>query len=505
MAAADTPTLTQSRAEAKYVRLSARKARVVLDHIRGRSVPEARTILAFTPRAAAVDIEKVLRSAVANAESAHALDGDELVVLAAYADEGPTLKRWRARARGRVNRIRKRTCHITLIVSENPKAAARPKRSAEKPAAKDAPTPDAPAVDEKPKRKCAGEEEGGCCLMGQKIHPGGLRVGVIHDWKSNWYTGKKEFADYILEDVRIREHITGKLSHAGLSDILIRKDKQRITVDIYTARPGIVIGKSGVEVDALRKELHAITGKSVHININEIKRPELDAQLVAQSIAEQLQNRVSFRRAMKRSLASAMRSGAQGIKIQCGGRLGGGEMSRSERYTEGRIPLHTIRADIDYGFAEAKTTYGRIGVKVWVNKGEIMPEGYEGTSTGKETRLGDQDQARRKRGGAAEGLGASRESGRGRSQDREGLGSRQEGPARLGRRRPRRCRRRCRRPGGRPAVAVARPGGQGGGGQAEVARAAGGGQGGRPPKVGSGRAGRQPAARGPLAAPAAPG
>ena len=258
--------------------------------------------------------------------------------------------------------------------------------------------------------------------MGQKIHPGGLRVGVIHDWKSNWYTSKKEFASYILEDVRIREHINGKLSHAGLSDILIRKDKQRITVDIYTARPGIVIGKSGVEVDALRKELHAITGKSVHININEIKRPELDAQLVAQSIAEQLQNRVSFRRAMKRALASAMRSGAQGIKIQCGGRLGGGEMSRVERYTEGRVPLHTIRADIDYGFAEARTTFGRIGVKVWVNKGEIMPEGYEGTSTGKETRLGDQDQARRKRGGAAEGLGASRESGRGRSQDREGLG-----------------------------------------------------------------------------------
>ena len=257
--------------------------------------------------------------------------------------------------------------------------------------------------------------------MGQKIHPGGLRVGVIHDWKSNWYTGKKEFASYIVEDVKIREHIRGKLSHAGLSDILIRKDKQRVTVDIYTARPGIVIGKSGVEVDALRKELHAITGKNVHININEIKRPELDAQLVAQSIAEQLQNRVSFRRAMKRALASAMRSGAQGIKIQCGGRLGGGEMSRSERYTEGRVPLHTIRADIDYGFAEAKA-YGRIGVKVWVNKGEIMPEGFVGLSGTKDTRLGDQDQARRKRGGSSEGLGASREGGRGRGQDREGLG-----------------------------------------------------------------------------------
>ena len=210
--------------------------------------------------------------------------------------------------------------------------------------------------------------------MGQKVHPGGFRVGVIHDWKSNWWTGRPEFSEYILEDVRIREHILRKLSHAGLSDILIRKDKQRITVDIYTARPGIVIGKSGVEVDALRKELHAITGKSVHININEIKRPELDAQLVAQGIAEQLQNRVSFRRAMKRSLASAMRSGAQGIKIQCGGRLGGGEMSRSERYTEGRVPLHTIRADIDYGFAEAKTTYGKIGVKVWIMRGEVLPQ-----------------------------------------------------------------------------------------------------------------------------------
>ena len=218
--------------------------------------------------------------------------------------------------------------------------------------------------------------------MGQKIHPGGLRVGVIHDWKSNWYTGTKEFPAYILEDVRIREHIYKKLAHAGLSDILIRKDKQRITVDIYTARPGIVIGKSGVEVDALRKELHAITQKNVHININEIKRPELDAKLVAQSIAEQLSNRVAFRRAMKRALASAIRSGAAGVKIQCSGRLGGGEMSRRETYNEGRVPLHTIRADIDYGFVEARTASGRIGVKVWINKGEIMPEGFDSVTSG---------------------------------------------------------------------------------------------------------------------------
>jgi small subunit ribosomal protein S3 len=256
--------------------------------------------------------------------------------------------------------------------------------------------------------------------VGQKVHPGGLRVGVIHDWKSNWYTGSKEFPSYIIEDVNIRAHIYGKLGHAGLSDILIRKDKQRITIDIYTARPGIVIGKSGAEVDALRREIHGMTHKNVQININEIKRPELDAKLVAQSIAEQLENRVSFRRAMKRSLASAIRSGAKGVKITCGGRLGGAEMSRSETYSEGRVPLHTLRADIDYGFAEAKTTFGRIGVKVWINKGEIMPEGFDTGERGAAGRLGEQDQARRK-GGRRDGLGAAREGGR-RGGDREGLG-----------------------------------------------------------------------------------
>jgi small subunit ribosomal protein S3 len=248
-----------------------------------------------------------------------------------------------------------------------------------------------------------------------------MRVGVIHDWKSNWYVSNKDFAGALLEDVRIREHIYKKLSHAGLSDILIRKDKQRITIDIYTARPGIVIGKSGVEVDALRREIHGMTHKNVQININEIKRPELDAKLVAQSIAEQLQNRVSFRRAMKRSLASAMRSGAHGVKVQCGGRLGGAEMSRSESYSEGRVPLHTIRADIDYGFAEAKTTFGRIGVKVWINKGEIMPEGFEGLAGGRELRLGDQDQARRRRGSGRPSEGLGQREGR-RGPDREGLG-----------------------------------------------------------------------------------
>ena len=245
--------------------------------------------------------------------------------------------------------------------------------------------------------------------MGHKVHPGGLRVGIIHTWKSNWFTSTKDFAGYVREDFEIRDHIYTKLAHAGLSDIHIRKDKQKITVDIYTARPGIVIGKSGSEVDALRRELHDMTGKAVQVNITEIKRPELDARLVAQSIAEQLQNRVSFRRAMKRSLSSSMRSGAQGVKVRCGGRLGGAEMSRSESYSEGRVPLHTLRADIDYGFAEAKTTFGRIGVKVWINKGEIMPEGFE--RDGQATRLGEVDSRRRRRGalpGEMEQLGPSR-------------------------------------------------------------------------------------------------
>ena len=213
--------------------------------------------------------------------------------------------------------------------------------------------------------------------MGQKVHPESIRVGYIHDWKSNWFN-EKNFADYLHEDTQIREHIIGRLSHAGLSDITIRKNANDVEVNIHTARPGIVIGKSGSEVDQLRRDLHRITNKQVKVNILEIKRPELDARLVAQSIAEQLQNRVAFRRAMKRALTSAMRSGAKGVKVQVSGRLGGAEMARTEGYSDGRVPLHTLRADIDYGFHEAKTTFGRIGVKCWINKGEIMPEGYTG-------------------------------------------------------------------------------------------------------------------------------
>ena len=241
--------------------------------------------------------------------------------------------------------------------------------------------------------------------MGHKIHPEGFRVGYIHDWKSNWFN-QRQFSDYLFEDIAIRDHIQGKLAHAGLSDIRIVKQRGEVTVDIHTARPGIVIGKSGSEVDALRRDLHRITGKPVKVNIREIKRPELDAKLVAQSIAEQLQNRVAFRRAMKRALTSAMRSGAKGVKVQVSGRLGGAEMARTEGYSDGRVPLHTLRADIDYGFVEARTTTGRIGVKCWINKGEVMPEGYRsGMIDDQEEGLGPRrrDRGRRRDAGPGDG------------------------------------------------------------------------------------------------------
>src|SRR5205085_1842017 len=203
--------------------------------------------------------------------------------------------------------------------------------------------------------------------MGQKVHPESIRVGYIHDWKSNWFN-ERHFSDYLHEDTLIRRHIEGRLSHAGLSDITIRKNANEVEVNINTARPGIVIGKSGSEVDALRRDLHKITNKQVKVNILEIKRPELDARLVAQSIAEQLQNRVAFRRAMKRALTSAMRSGAKGVKVQVAGRLGGAEMARTESYSDGRVPLHTMRADIDDGFYEARTPFGR---RRGVSRGQV--------------------------------------------------------------------------------------------------------------------------------------
>jgi small subunit ribosomal protein S3 len=207
--------------------------------------------------------------------------------------------------------------------------------------------------------------------MGQKVNPVGLRLGIIKGWDSSWFGGK-DFSDKIVEDQRIREYINARIPKGGISKVVIERTLKRITLTIHTARPGVVIGKGGAEVDKIKEELKKITGKDLQINIFEIKRPELDAKLVGESIAQQLKARISFRRAMKQAIASSIRVGAEGIKIKCSGRLGGAEMARTEQYKEGRIPLHTLRADIDYAVSEAETVYGKIGIKVWIFKGEVF-------------------------------------------------------------------------------------------------------------------------------------
>lgn len=209
--------------------------------------------------------------------------------------------------------------------------------------------------------------------MGQKVNPVGLRIGIIRDWESKWYAGK-DFGDLLLEDVKIREYLKNKLKDSAVSRIEIERAANRVNVTIHTAKPGMVIGKGGSEVEVLRGQVTKIAGgKKVHINISEIKNPELDAILVAESIAQQLERRVSFRRALKQAIQRTMRSGAKGIKTSVSGRLGGAEIARTEGYSEGTVPLHTLRADIDYGTAEAHTTYGRLGVKVWIYRGEVLP------------------------------------------------------------------------------------------------------------------------------------
>lgn len=208
--------------------------------------------------------------------------------------------------------------------------------------------------------------------MGQKINPTGLRVGVIRDWESRWYADK-DYADLLHEDIKIREYLEQRLSMAAVSSIEIERAAKRVNITIHTGKPGMVIGKGGSEVEALRKSLNSLTGKRVHINIVEIKKVDLDARLVAENIARQLENRISFRRAQKQSIQRAMRGGAKGIKTQVAGRLGGADIARSEHYSEGTVPLHTLRADIDYAHAEADTTYGKLGVKVWIYRGEVLP------------------------------------------------------------------------------------------------------------------------------------
>jgi len=210
-------------------------------------------------------------------------------------------------------------------------------------------------------------------MMGQKVNPHGLRIGIIKDWDTKWYANDKNFSEFLVEDNKIRKFIKNKLYSSGVARIEIERAANKIKVNVHTAKPGLVIGKGGAGIEELRKEVEALTGKSVLINITEIKTPETNAQLVAESIASQLEKRISFRRAMKQAMSRAMKLGAKGIKTSVSGRLGGAEIARTEHYHEGTIPLQTLRADIDYGFAEASTTYGKIGVKTWIYKGEVLP------------------------------------------------------------------------------------------------------------------------------------
>lgn len=230
--------------------------------------------------------------------------------------------------------------------------------------------------------------------MGQKVNPIGLRLGIIRGWDSNWFGGKN-FAEKLVEDEKIRKYITARIPKGGISKVIIERTLKRVTLTVHTARPGVVIGKGGSEVDKIKEELKKLTSKDVQINIFEIKRPELDAKLVGQGIAQQLKARISHRRAMKQALASAMRVGAQGIKIKCSGRVGGAEMARTEMYKEGRIPLHTLRADIDYAISEADTIYGKIGIKVWIFKGEVYGKRDLSPNTGS----GKKDDGGRRGGG----------------------------------------------------------------------------------------------------------
>jgi small subunit ribosomal protein S3 len=253
--------------------------------------------------------------------------------------------------------------------------------------------------------------------VGQKVNPYGFRLGVTTDWKSRWFADK-DYQRYLHEDIAIRRYLKRRLTHAGISRVEIERTRDRVRVDIHTARPGVVIGRRGVEADQIRADLDKITHKQVTLNILEVKGAETDAQLVAQGVAEQLASRVSFRRAMRRAVNSAMKGGAKGIRVQCSGRLGGAEMARTEWYREGRVPLHTLRADIDYGLAEGRTTFGQIGVKVWIYRGDVLPS--------REEQEADRARARARTGDRGD---RDRDRGRGRGRAGEGQAARPEGRA----------------------------------------------------------------------------
>ena len=294
---------------------------------------QALNVLEFTQKKAAGIIKKVLESAIANAEHNDGADIDELKVKTIYVEQGASLKRFTARAKGRGNRISQ--AHVPRV---------------------------------RDRRQLTGSGR----TMGQKIHPTGFRLAVSRNWASRWYANNRDFAGMLGEDIKVREYLKAKLKNAAVSRVLIERPAKNARITIYSARPGVVIGKKGEDIESLKKELGKRLGVPVAVNIEEVRKPEIDAQLIADSITQQLEKRIMFRRAMKRAMQNAMRLGAQGIKIMSAGRLNGIEIARTEWYREGRVPLHTLRADIDYGFSEAKTTYGVIGVKVWVYKGDTL-------------------------------------------------------------------------------------------------------------------------------------
>ena len=325
----------EAKAVLRYARISPRKVGIVCDLIRGKSVAQATAILMTTPKAASELLLKLLKSAAANAENNHQMDPEKLYVSETFATPGPIIKRMMPRAQGRGYRINKRTSHITIAVAER-----------------------------------SGRRNN----MGQKVNPHGLRVGVIKDWDSRWYAKNENVGDLLVEDHKIRGYLKKALYSAGVPKIEIERDNAKVRIYLHCAKPGVVIGKGGTEIERIRLQVEKMIGKPVALNIVEVKSVDTDAQLVAESIAQQLEARIGHRRAMKNAMGRAMRGGALGIKVSCSGRLGGREIAGTEHYHDGTIPLQTLRADIDYGFTEAATTYGRIGVKVWIYKGEVLTQ-----------------------------------------------------------------------------------------------------------------------------------
>ena len=353
----------EAKAYLRYVRISPRKVQIVCDLIRGKDINTAMALLMQTPKAASEPLVKLLKSAVANAENNFSMDTSKLYVSEVYATSGPILKRMIPASKGRGYRINKRTSHV-------------------------------------------------------KVNPHGMRVGVIKDWDSRWYARDEKVGDLIVEDNKIRKFVKKSLYGAGVPKIEIERSNDVVTLFVHCARPGMVIGKDGAEVEKVRAAVEAMIGKKVKLNIVEVRSPDMDAQLVAENIAQQLEKRISHRRAMKNAMGRAMRAGAKGIKCCCSGRLGGREIAGVEHYHEGTIPLQTIRADIEYGFAEAATTFGRIGVKVWIYKGEVLTQTLRTTPRTLDTTKPYEE--RRERRPRRDGDRRPRRDGQGGYQRREG-------------------------------------------------------------------------------------